>query len=71
LTDPIGNPWAAINTINQDNPTGSSSWYDYDGGVSPHAGDVYIIRNDAEGTTYKLEILSWESGVLTVQWAEL
>ena len=71
IPDPIGNPWAAINTLNINNPTGSRSWYDYGAGITPHEGDIYIIRNDAEDATYKLEIFSWESGVYRVQWAEL
>jgi hypothetical protein len=71
LTDPIGNPMTAINWINGDNASGSSSWYNYDGGVSPNPGDVYLVRNGAEGTTYKLEIVSWSSGLITLRWAEL
>lgn len=69
--DPIGNPIGAINYLNVENPSGSSSWYNYDGGVSPNTGDIYIVRNDAEGTTYKLEILSWASGVFEIRWAEM
>jgi hypothetical protein len=71
LTDPIGNPIAAINYVNTDNPTGSASWYDYTGGIAPHSGDIYIVRDDADGTTYNLEIGSWTSGVYEIRWAEL
>lgn len=71
LTDPIGQPVTAFNYLNQDNPTGSQSWYDYSGGITPHAGDIYIVDVPSRSTTYKLEIQAWESGVFTIQWAEL
>lgn len=71
LIDPIGNPIAAINHLNMNNPSGSASWYNYDGGVSPNTGDIYIVRNDGDDTTYKLEILSWASGVFEIRWAAL
>ena len=67
--DPIGNVLAAINYLNVDNPTGSASWYSYEGGVSPVADDVYVVRTSE--AFYKLEILAWSSGEYTLQWAEL
>lgn len=67
--DPIGNILTAINYLNVDNPTGSASWYSYEGGVSPVADDIYVVRT--ADAFYKIEILGWSSGEYTLQWAEL
>lgn len=64
-SDPLGNPLAAINYLNLDNPSGSDSWYDYQGGVSPVAGHIYLVRGSDGGGTYAFQITSWESGVYT------
>lgn len=71
--DPIMTPYTAFNFLNGDNPTGSESWYSYGGpgGISPLPGMIYLVKN-AEGTqTFKLELISWMSGVYEVRWAPL
>ncbi len=71
LTDPIGNLLSAFNYLNQDNPSGSASWYDYAMGVSPVADHVYIVRNATGDAHFKLQIVSWTSGTYTLRWAKL
>lgn len=66
--DPIGQVIAAINFLNIDNPSGSASWYNYAGGVSPTEGDVYVLRDPASGAAFSWEIVSWSSGVYTLRW---
>lgn len=74
-TDAIGNLITAFNHLNADNPSGSQSWYDYGSGggmtIQPVDGDIYVVRNNERQEVYKLEILSWESGVYTLRWAEV
>lgn len=70
-TDPIGTPYTAFNYLNLNNPTGSASWYSYAMGVSPVAGDIYIVKSATSETHFKLEIQSWTSGVYTIRWSAL
>lgn len=71
LTDPIGTLKTAINYLNADNATGSQSWYDYAGGLTPHAGDIYVIDVPSRSVTYKMQITDWQDGTFTIKWAEL
>jgi hypothetical protein len=72
ILDPIGTLYTAFNHLNDDNPTGSASWYEYGpAGVSPVDGDVYIIDVPERSVTYKLEIGAWDDGVFTIHVAEL
>ena len=75
ITDPIGNPVTAFNTLNPSGPTiNSGSWYDYGGNMgmlTPRSGEVYVIKN-AEGTaSYKFEFLSYMDGVYELRWQAL
>lgn len=69
--DPIGTPMTAFNYLNLDNPSGSQSWYSYGGGISPVAGDVYVVRAPEAGVAFKLEITGWVDGEFELRWAEL
>lgn len=69
--DPIGTPYTAFNYLNLNNPTGSASWYSYQMGVSPVEGDIYIVKSATSQTHFKVEILSWTSGVFKIRWRAL
>ena len=69
--DPIGTPYTAFNYLNLNNPTGSASWYSYAMGVSPVVGDIYIVKSATAETHFKVEILSWTSGVFKIRWSAL
>lgn len=69
--DPIGGLFTAFNVLNEFNPTGSQSWYNYNMGLSPTPGAVYIIRGTDGGKTFKMQILAWKSGEFQIQWTEL
>ncbi|RDV39750.1 hypothetical protein DV096_04065 [Bradymonadaceae bacterium TMQ3] len=69
--DPIGTPMTAFNYLNLNNPSGSQSWYSYGGGVSPVAGDVYVLRVPSTGEAYKMEITGWTGGEFELRWAEI
>lgn len=71
ILDPINIPVTAFNYLNISNPSGSANWYSYEGGVSPVAGDIYILRDAAGQDHFKLEIISWTSGVFTLRWAKM
>ncbi len=71
LTDPIGTLKTAINYLNEDNATGSESWYDYSAGLTPHPGDIYLVDVPSRSVTYKLQITDWQDGTFTIKWAEL
>ncbi len=71
LTDPINQPKTAFHYLNKYNPSGSGSWYNYQGGVSPMKGDIYIITGTDKGKTYKMEIMSWKHGVFVIRWQAL
>lgn len=74
-------PASGFGTVNsvfeQLNPdTTSGSWYNYSMGasgpsVTAYDDHVYIIRTTDQGKVYKFGFVSWESGVIEVQWAEL
>ena len=72
LTDPIQTPLTAFNLLNPNNPSGSQSWYSYGGpgGINPVQGDIYFVRR-ADGEAFKLQIVSWNSGVFTIRWQPL
>ncbi len=70
--DPLNTPITVFNQLNADNPTGSQSWYDYGGpggGLVPSPGVIYLVRNAEDTATFKLEIVSWSSGVFELEWA--
>lgn len=71
ILDPINQVVTAFNHLNRTNGTGSGSWYNYDGGVSPVAGDIYVLRHAGRNEAYKVELQSWSSGTYTIRWARL
>lgn len=68
---------SVLSVFEQLNPdTTSGSWFNYSmGGAGPsvtaYDDHVYIIRGTDGGATFKFSFVSWDSGELTVQWAEL
>ncbi len=69
----FGSVISVMDVLNPD--TSSGSWYDYSGGgghgVAPYPDHVYIIRGTDGGATYKVSLVSWEGGVITLKWAAL
>lgn len=69
IRDPIGQPWSAIHTLNQDNPSGSHSWYLYGpDGVSVPSDVLYVVHDQARAAAWLLQIVGWQDGVWTLRW---
>lgn len=65
----VGSVETVFERLNRE--TSSGSWYGYEGGVSVIDGHVYIVRETNENKRYKMEFVSWTSGVFTIKWAQL
>lgn len=71
-TDPIGNPYTAMNALNLDNPTGTQSWYERaDSASFAPVPDVVYVVEARDGSRHALQIDAWQSGVYTLRWRAL
>jgi hypothetical protein len=66
--DAIGQPWTAMHTLNEDNPTGSGSWYLYGAdGVQPRTDRAWLLVDSAGAPKVLWRIEGWEDGVWTLR----